>query len=103
MIASSEEQWLEYDSKFVSKLHGTYPQNGEQLQEYLKREQGVRPSSQEWEDLAIDLDSQLKLEYVLYLMESASDVNGPGMKGITFLQQLGKIDKSCLLYTSRCV
>lgn len=97
MLRNNLDQWYEYNTSFAEKLHGKYP--NEQLNEYLQTTSTnsliSNRQNSEWDELPMDLDSQLKLEFALYLINESA--NGSlSTKGTTFLQKLGSVDVDTL-------
>lgn len=92
----------------MEKLHRKYPK--EDLEEYLKSTNvhsliEARKHA-EWDELPMDLDSQLKLEFASYLIHEASNQSTGAtnsLKSTVLLQKLGDADVGALKELVRLV
>lgn len=101
MFNSNLDQWYEHNTGFVQKLHSRYPTKKDELVKYLTKshENHVLSGSNynEWKDLPMDLDSQLKLEFALYLINERLQSSGINrLKASVFLQKMGNADSDAL-------
>lgn len=91
MTSISPEQWAEYNFKFCVQLHGSYPSGADALREFLNTDQELVNNSFGWEDLDLDLDTQVKHEYVSYLLDKFCNQASEKVKASVFLEECNKV------------